>query len=302
MIRRSGKRLFHSITRHILLSHAHVTVCSIFDNAATDFAVSESQARGLLINLDMSNMSTSLAVEALPYQHVPSGSQGNMDLQPDGNWLIGWGEEAYFSEHDSTGNLLWAVQFGINSTQGYRVHRSNWTAYPTTNPNMSVSTNSSTNDYDVYVSWNGATEVKLWNVYGASATDGTGLSFLQSANKSGFETYISIPQSAIGSDKYFQIMAADTNNQTLGFTEFSSIDGTSKSPVASAESSSIVSHSVSQTSSMSPSASGASASSGSSATSGAADLRASVILSSQALLDCVLASIIMVFGGLGAVL
>ena len=63
---------------------------SLFDNAATDFAQSESQARGLLLDLNTDNMSTSLAVEVFPYNHTTSPSQGSMNLQPNGNWLVGY--------------------------------------------------------------------------------------------------------------------------------------------------------------------------------------------------------------------
>ena len=148
--------------------------------------------------------------------------------------------------------MLWSAQFGIGSTQSYRAFRSNWTAYPTTNPNISISNNATTNAYDVYVSWNGATEVKLWHMYHGPSNDGTNLAWIQSANRTGFETYMSVPLSSTGTDGYFQVVAADNGNRTLGYTDFIAANGGGRSPASAAESTSIVSQSASQTSGPTP--------------------------------------------------
>ncbi|ORX39567.1 ASST-domain-containing protein [Kockovaella imperatae] len=238
------------------------TQMSIFDNAATAFESDAASSRGLLLNIDQSNMTASFALETYPYNYTTSDSQGSMILQPNGNWLMGWGQQPYVSEYDPSGNMLWSFQFGLGTTQSYRAFRSNWTAYPTTSPNISVESNSSSNAYDVYVSWNGATEVQMYHLYHSSSTDGKGLNWLQTANKTGFETWLSVPMSSAAQSDYFQIVAANSANKTLGYTDFMSTDGTTRSPATSSESSSVVSQSPSQTSSVSPSSSSSSTKTG----------------------------------------
>jgi len=61
----------------------------VFDNGATDFASNEPTARGLLLNVNKENMTVSLAQEFLPYNRTVSGSQGSVQLQPNGNFLVG---------------------------------------------------------------------------------------------------------------------------------------------------------------------------------------------------------------------
>lgn len=66
---------------------------SIFDNGATSWDESEATARGLLINLDYSNLTATLAIEAIPYYNLTTAkSQGNVQVQENGNLMIGWGQ------------------------------------------------------------------------------------------------------------------------------------------------------------------------------------------------------------------
>ena len=79
---------------------------SIFDNGATSWDTSEATARGLLINLDYSNLTATLAAEAIPlYNLTVAKSQGNVQIQQNGNMMIGWGQMPceYRTQYQPTG-------------------------------------------------------------------------------------------------------------------------------------------------------------------------------------------------------
>jgi hypothetical protein len=66
-----------------------VLVFSLFDNAATAFESDATTARGLILDIDTSNMTVSLAQAFLPWNMTVAESQGSVQVQPDGNVLIG---------------------------------------------------------------------------------------------------------------------------------------------------------------------------------------------------------------------
>lgn len=230
----------------------NMTQITLFDDAATDWTSDEAQARGLLLNVDQENMTVSLAVQMLPPTGNYSESQGSVQLQPNGNYLVGWGQQAWYSEHSPDGSLLYTAQFctGVSqATQSYRVLRYDWTGYPSTTPNVSVVTNSTTSTYDVYVSWNGATEVSFYSLLGAASMNGT-TTGLGSANRTDFETVISIPQNTVNTAgyTYLQMAAMGVNGSVLGYSDFVTLNGTASGSPAMAESSSITLHNASASS------------------------------------------------------
>ena len=70
--------------------------------------------------------------------------------------------------------------------RSYRSFRFPWTGHPVTKP--AVAARRSRHGTTVYVSWNGATEVKTWHVF--AGLDGQHLSSAAEARKAGFETAI----------------------------------------------------------------------------------------------------------------
>ncbi|EEB87500.1 hypothetical protein MPER_15132, partial [Moniliophthora perniciosa FA553] len=62
---------------------------TVFDNAASDFAVNGPTARGLILNVDTSNMTVSLNQQMLPFVQNVSTSQGNVQLLDNGNRIVG---------------------------------------------------------------------------------------------------------------------------------------------------------------------------------------------------------------------
>lgn len=201
----------------------------------------------------------------MPFNHTTSRSQGSIDLQPNGNWLVGWGQEPAFSEYlptgpvlgDSTGvekngtgtpglgaagaqnlTMLWAAEIAATAAdadvEAYRIHRANWTAYPKTYPNLTAEANGTSTN--LYVSWNGATEVATWEVLGANDTSGdASAASIANATRTGFETTINVAEDK--QHPVYQVRALDKNGAILGFSEFVSANGTDAGPPSPAQTS-----------------------------------------------------------------
>jgi hypothetical protein len=122
-------------------------------------------------------------------QHHTSRSQGNTQLLPNGNVLVGWGNNAFWSEHLEDGTPVWYGSIGSTNVMNYRAHKFNWTGLPLTRP--AIWTYSKTGMHQegmmVYVSWNGATEVRKWSIFTGSTGKGP-WHLVTTIAKNGFET------------------------------------------------------------------------------------------------------------------
>lgn len=202
------------------------TTISLFDNAATGWDAREEYARGLLLNVDFENKKVEVNTEMVPFNRTPSPSQGSTELQPNGNWLVGWGQIPYVSEYSPTGELLWAVQFGVGDVQGYRAHRANWTGQPLTQPTLAVVSGNNSDEHKLYMSWNGATEVKTWEVVGANDTTSEPES-LWNVTYEGFESEFSLLNPGL---EMFMVRARHDNGTVLNQSNYISRNGTEVGP------------------------------------------------------------------------
>jgi hypothetical protein len=125
---------------------------------------------------------------------------------PGGDEFVGWGQQPYFSEFDPSGQMVFDARF-VGDNSSYRAYRFPWSGTPRTPPALAVSRIGST--LSVYVSWNGATEVRSWRVLvGASAST---LRAEATVPKQGFETQITIAQ-----QPYVAVQALDGAGRVLG--------------------------------------------------------------------------------------
>lgn len=112
------------------------------------------------------------SVQALP-------NPSSADESSLGSFLLGWGVSPEFTEHTSDGELVRDVQYsrldpkhsfaGSGSVSSYRVFKQVWRGYPTWPPEAAIS-----EDGSLWVSWNGATEVRSWAVYGSHQAEALG--------------------------------------------------------------------------------------------------------------------------------
>jgi hypothetical protein len=84
------------------------------------------------------------------------------------------------------------------------VYRFDWEGHPAGRPAVAVGENT------IYVSWNGATEVKRWEVLAGS--DIGHLAPVRNAAKTGFETAIPVQANA----DFYAVRALDANGAVLG--------------------------------------------------------------------------------------
>lgn len=196
-----------------------------------------SSARGILFAYDEEKKSTQLLLEALPFNHTTSQSQGSFDLLPNGNWVAGWGVQPSMAEYAGTGpvlenrtgvelegqtpslgvaqnlTMLWSAQYAATAAgariQTYRVRRGQWHGFPQTKPSVVVE------DGTLFVSWNGATEVSCWEVLGAQE-DASGIECLGKAPRAGFETAIEVGNEF---PKYL-VHALDKDGNELGCSDY----------------------------------------------------------------------------------
>jgi hypothetical protein len=149
-------------------------IISVFDNGIAHKHRDAAYSQGLIVQLDFVNRTATLLQSYTSGSFISSPSQGNVQLleQSDGpdHVFIGWGASAAFTEHSPSGDLLCETHFGASwlfyfeRVKSYRAFKTfDWRATPDAwNPEVRIE------DDNIYVSWNGATEVAYWSLQARS--------------------------------------------------------------------------------------------------------------------------------------
>jgi hypothetical protein len=103
-------------------------------------------------------------------------------------------------------NLLYEATMPGNN-YSYRAYRETWVGMPYYPPVIAAV--QGRGQTTIYASWNGATEVKTWQIF---AVNQAGAFPVASAPKSGFETAITVP----GPGGYFLAKALDAHGTVIG--------------------------------------------------------------------------------------
>jgi hypothetical protein len=172
------------------------------------FAPPTGPSRGLVLKLDTVTHAASLVAQ---YRHTPtldSAFTGSMQLLSNGNALVGWGSQPYFSEYSKTGKLLLDAAWpGVD--QSYRVLlTNNWVGQPYFPP--SGAARKSGGRTTVYASWDGATEVASWRVLAGSSANR--LTVAATAPKTGFETAIGLKRGY----RAYKVSALNAKGRVIG--------------------------------------------------------------------------------------
>ncbi|KAH6708913.1 ASST-domain-containing protein [Leptodontidium sp. MPI-SDFR-AT-0119] len=187
---------------------------TIFNNAVTP-GTSDYQSKGLIIDIDVHAMTAKLRHEYLSPHKIGSESRGSMQILDNNHVLLGLGVNAGWSEFSKQGDVLCDVHFGpelgfgTEEVLSYRVLKRNWIGRPKTSPSIVYKGG------DIYLSWNGATEVASWALLAADA-DIANYAPLGSVAKEGFETRIPVPTNL--STLSLRAVALDSQKNVLGFT------------------------------------------------------------------------------------
>ncbi len=184
---------------------------SVFDNGATPKI--HPQSRAIVLALEPKARTDTLLAG---YEHtspaLSSGSQGSVQTLPGGDVFVGWGSEPYFSEFGAGGQLLYDAHWH-GSYESYRAYRFTWTGTPASPPSVVASAASSSAPVTVYASWNGATEVASWRLYGGPSP--THLTAVASAPKDGFETALVAPRG----ESYVAAQALNAAGAVIGTSQ-----------------------------------------------------------------------------------
>jgi hypothetical protein len=191
---------------------------SVFDDGSNGVGQPpEQQSRGLILEVDQARWTATLR-RAYSHQGILANSQGSMQILPDGNVFVGWGDRPYYTEYEPDGTIVLdaGTPYGFNS---YRTLKYPWQGQPTEAPAVATELVGG-NETVVYASWNGATGVAVWVALGGDTPDS--LQPLASRPRTGFETAIVVA----GSPRVVAVQALASSGEVLG----QSLPGSAPSP------------------------------------------------------------------------
>lgn len=164
---------------------AGVEYISLFDNSARakghqgdGLEVINDRSRAKILRLDWNERKATAEVAVESPDNLQAASQGNVQILPNSNLFVGWGQGGAMTEyrsHDSQPIFhayLDSDDIG-KGVQSYRAFRFPWRGYPREAPAITVIRNKTAPvsglQITVYVSWNGDTEAVLWKFYSTPA-------------------------------------------------------------------------------------------------------------------------------------
>ncbi len=190
------------------LDNGHLT---LFDNRT---GPDSTYSRAVEYELDEEALIARRVWEYRSQGNAPSFAMGNVQRLPNGNSLIGWG--AYtttLTEVTPDGEKAFELMLGPYENPAllgvsYRAFRFPWEGAPTTRPLLVARTEMT--ETAVYYSWNGATTVDAWRLYGGS--DPGNLQMIDTQPRDGFETRSAVTDADLC---YFQVEALDDQGAAL---------------------------------------------------------------------------------------
>jgi hypothetical protein len=192
---------------------------TLFDNHGTD--QSPATSRALEYKLDETNKTATLVWHFIHDPPVFTDYMGDVERMADGNTFIGWGSAVvsggyvYSSMTEVTPNIQVVFELAFDKPYvSYRAFRTPWVGIPESVPDLAYTFNIS--ELVLGYSWNGATEVVYWNLYGGSSPQG--MMLVDQRAKSGFETQSTFAN-LLPDECYFQVAAIDKNGVELGRSE-----------------------------------------------------------------------------------
>jgi hypothetical protein len=161
---------------------------TVFDNGSDGPQHTEPRSRALILNVDYSRRSVSLAHVYTHPKNLSAAAMGSVQALPNGHVFVGWGFGPHATEFEGDGRVLTDMELLPNGVNSYRAFREHWHGHPHEPPAIAVTRDGKTHDRTVFASWNGSTETRRWLVQtGPTARD---LRPIGVARRRGFETAI----------------------------------------------------------------------------------------------------------------
>lgn len=204
-------------------------ILSLFDNSYAWPHSNAPYSQGRIIQLDRDQGTATLLHSFLSLQHARSSSQGSLQMLPaahgEPHVFIGWGSSAAYGEYTADGRLLCETHFAASAffwwerVKSYRAFKAlDWSAIPAEwNPSAAIA------EGNLYVSWNGATEVVFWELQGRHDAEGDGgvedgdeWTDVDVREKTAFEEMFVLPSE----DAYreYRVAALDAERNVLRFS------------------------------------------------------------------------------------
>ncbi|MCL4529855.1 MAG: aryl-sulfate sulfotransferase [Chloroflexi bacterium] len=205
---------------------------TVFDNHGTTQTPAPSQS--VEYKVDETNKTVA---EVWDFTHSPPvfGSyMGNTQRLPDGNTFISWGSPsqatqfAYVSMTEVAPDNQILFELSLDQPYvSYRAFRFPWQGSPNTLPALAYKIEGNT--LTLGYSWNGATEVASYKVFGGNSPQS--LSLIEENPKTDFETqsqFTNLPQG----ECYFQVAAMDNQGNEMARSKIISTDNANCPPVS----------------------------------------------------------------------
>lgn len=194
-------------------------ILHMFDNNNDQIVSPSRPSSGLELQLSFGNYSVSLVRRLIdPEVFIATQLTGGYQRLPGHHAFVDFGIPPYFREWDEDGNLVYATQVGpVNRSDVYRAYKQEWVGRPQSSPKL-VARAGGNGQTQVWMSWNGATEVGSWTVY--AGNDANSLTKLVTLEKEYFETHGKLP----GVYQSVQAKALDANGTVLGQSPAVTVD------------------------------------------------------------------------------
>ncbi len=134
---------------------------TLFDDEASPKVMSHSRA--LTLRVDLTDHTVTLARSLLSPDDLLSTSQGSVQLLPNGDTLVGYGNQPYVTEFNRNGAVVFNARFDGPGEDSYRAYRFSWKGFPRGRPSLAVRS-AGPGRWTGYASWNGATQIARWQV------------------------------------------------------------------------------------------------------------------------------------------
>jgi hypothetical protein len=178
---------------------------SLFDDESPTPSSPLTVSRGIIIRISTATKTATLVSQDVR-PPLRTASQGSFQALPNGNRFMAQGGLPNFTEFKPDGTIVFDATLPAR-TFSYRVERFGWAGRPTDKPAVAATTTAS--GATVSVSWNGATDVSSWDVFGGDSPQS--VTRLATVPSAGFETQVPVASSG----PYFVVRALDRRGRVL---------------------------------------------------------------------------------------
>ncbi len=197
---------------------------TVFDNQGTQEVPAPSE--GMEYKIDETNKTVTQVWEFTRTPPVFATFLGDVQTLSDGNMVVGWGAPSQakgysfvtMTEVNPNNQTIFELIFD-QPYVSYRAFRFPWQGTPAALPDLAYKLDR--NVLTLGYSWNGATEVASYQVYGGTALQS--LHLLEENPKTDFETQSRFSNLPAG-ECYFQVAAMDTNGNEMARSQIISTD------------------------------------------------------------------------------